>query len=350
MKNVSIIKVLFLVSCALLLFSNISSATDKVVIIPLLGTVGNARAANVMEGKTFSSKVAGKGVTGSLKLRAGAVLYTNSIGMEFSLIPAGSFIMGSPAGTGDTDHRPVWPEETGHWIFDSNNEPTTNERQHVVILTKSFYMQTTEVTQGQWEAVMGPGTNPSHFNTCGQNCPVERVSWTEANDFIDALNLKEGRAVRLNGRIMCLPNKQCYSLPTEAQWEYAARAGTVTAYYNGDSDQNLDNIFWYEQNSGDTTHPVAQKIANNWGLYDMLGNVAEWCRNRYCQDYPDGPVTDPDPDSYCGSDDRIIRGGCWYWNSMYERAAARTKISPDMHSNRVGFRIVLPPGQFVVIN
>lgn len=350
MKYISIIKVLFLIPCALLLFSNISSATDKVVIIPLLGTVGNARAANVMEGKTFSSKVAGKGVTGSLKLRAGAVLYTNSIGMEFSLIPAGSFIMGSPAGTGDTDHRPVWPEETGHWIFNSNNEPTTNERQHVVTLTKSFYMQTTEVTQGQWEAVMGPGTNPSYFNACGQNCPVEKVSWTEANNFIAALNLKEGRAVRLNNQIMCLPNKQCYSLPTEAQWEYAARAGTVTAYYNGDSDQNLDNIFWYEQNSGDTTHPVAQKIANNWGLYDMLGNVAEWCRNRYCQDYPDGPVTDPDPDSYCGSDDRVIRGGCWYWNSMYERAAARKNISPDTHSNLVGFRIVLPPGQLEVIN
>ena len=317
----------------LLLFSGYATAADRVVVIPLDGTVGNATAADVVKGKTFSSRTAGKGAIGTLEIRDGSTIYTNSIGMKFSLIPAGSFVMGSPAGTGDADHRPFWPAEGGRY---------SGEVQHVVTLTKSYYMQTTEVTQGQWEAVMGSGSNPSHFSSCGMDCPVEQVSWNEAQNFIDALNARENRT-----NCHTTPNT-CYSLPTEAQWEYAARAGTVTAFYNGDitqptgDDPKLDQIGWYEENSSSTTHPVAQKLANSFGLYDMSGNVWEWCRDGY-DTYPDGPVTDP-TDAVSGTM-RVIRGGSWYHYAGYARSANRGGTSPGYRSNILGFRLALPPGQ-----
>ena len=123
-------------------------------------------ASDVVKCKTFSSKAAGKGVDGSLEIRAGGTIYTNSIGMKFSLIPAGSFVMGSPDGITTV---PVSPAELGR---------SSDETQHVVTLTKPFYMQTTEVTQGQWQQMMG--SNPSHFTACGSDCPVEMVSWDDA--------------------------------------------------------------------------------------------------------------------------------------------------------------------------
>ena len=280
-----------------------------------LGTVGNATAADVVNGKTFSSKAAGKGVTGTLEIRDGSTIYTNSVGMKFSLIPAGSFVMGSPAGTGDVNHLPFWPLEAGR---------SSDEKQHVVTLSKSYYMQTTEVTQGQWLAVMG-GTNPSHFASCGMDCPVEQVSWNDAQNFIDALNARENRT-----NCHTTPNT-CYSLPTEAQWEYAARAGMVTAFYNGDitqiygDDPNLDKIGWYDQNSSSTTHSVAQKLANSFGLYDMSGNVWEWCQDWNFA-YPNGPVTNP---TGAGSGTtRVIRGGGWYDGARDARSADRRGITP----------------------
>ena len=167
----------------LLLFSGYAQAAERVVVIPLGGTVGNATAADVVKGKTFSSKAAGKGVNGTLEIRDGSVIYTNSVGMKFSLIPAGSFVMGSPDGSNDAAHPPLHLAELGRF---------SREKQHYVTLTKSYYMQTTEVTQGQWLAVMG-GANPSFFTACGMDCPVEQVSWNEAHDFIVLLNAKEGR-------------------------------------------------------------------------------------------------------------------------------------------------------------
>jgi formylglycine-generating enzyme required for sulfatase activity len=298
--------------------------------------VGNAVAADVLKDKTFSSKTAGKGVTGTLEIRDGSTIYTNSIGMKFSLIPAGSFIMGSPDGTGDTAHRPVWPAEGGRGGFES---------QHVVTLTKSFYMQTTEVTQGQWLAVMD-GTNPSYFDSCGMNCPVEMVSWNDAQEFIRKLNLDEGRAFILNGQYGCFGD--CYSLPTESQWEYAARGGTVTAFYNGNithpigNDPNLNEIGWYGQNSESTTHPVARKQPNNWGLYDMSGNVWEWCQDWHGA-YPDGPLTDPTGAS--SGTNRVIRGGSWDNSARHARSADQFSFTPDKHFNYLGFRLVLPSGQ-----
>jgi formylglycine-generating enzyme required for sulfatase activity len=319
-------------SCGImLLMCSAAPAADKVVVVPLGGTVGNATAADVINGKTFSSKAAGKGVSGTLKIRDGATIYTNSIGMEFSLIPAGSFVMGSPDGTGDTAHRPVWPSEGGR---------DSDEAQLIVTLSKSYYMQTTEVTQGQWLAVMG--SNPSDFDACGMNCPVEMVSWDDAQDFIDALIARENRT-----NCDIIPNN-CYSLPTEAQWEYAARAGTVTAFYNGDitqptgNDPNLNEIGWYRENSGNTPPPVAQKTANNFGLYDMSGNVWEWCQDWYGP-YPDGPVTDPT--GAASGSYRVFRGGSWLDYARFVRSAYRGRHAPGIRFVILGFRLVLAQGQ-----
>ncbi len=186
--------------------------------------------------------------------------YTNSLGQTFVLIPAGTFTMGSPS------------NEPGRY---------SDETQHQVTLTQPFYMQTTEVTQAQWETLMG--SNPSRFSGC-PTCPVEQVSWNDIQEFITKLNARgEGK----------------YSLPTEAQWEYAARAGSTTAFYNGGItetgggyDPNLDVIGWYYYNSNSKTHPVGQKAPNAWGLYDMSGNVYEWCSDWYGT-YPSTAVTDP---------------------------------------------------------
>ncbi|MBW2633820.1 MAG: SUMF1/EgtB/PvdO family nonheme iron enzyme, partial [Deltaproteobacteria bacterium] len=201
--------------------------------------------------------------------------YTNSFDMTFNLIPAGTFTMGSPTG------------ELGRY---------SDETEHEVTLTQSFYMQTTEVTQGQWQAVMG--SNPSSFDSCGSDCPVEMVSWNDIQIFLSNLNaIGEGT----------------YRLPTEAEWENTARAGSITALANGNIsvtdcsyDENLDALGWYCYNSNSATHIVAQKIANDWGLYDMHGNVYEWCQDWYGA-YPSTPVTDP-TGSASGSE-RVIRGG-----------------------------------------
>ena len=331
MKKNSTIRLLFITGTIVFLLYSHALAADKVVVVPLGSTIGNATASDVLKGKTFSSKKAGKGATGTLEIRDGSSIYTNSVGMKFSLIPAGSFVMGSSDGTGDTSHRPIWPSERGR---------NGDERQHVVRLTVSYYLQTTEVTQGQWLAVMG-GTNPSAFVGCGMNCPVENVSWNEVQNFIDVLNAKEGRR-----NCNTIPNT-CYFLPTESQWEYAARGGTVTAFYNGDitrlfgNDPNLNEIGWYDQNSL-ATHPVALKQPNNFGLYDMSGNVAEWCQDWYGT-YPDGPLTNPTGAS--SGSKRVIRGGSWYHHANYLRSAYRDFMTPDSNNYTVGFRIALSPGQ-----
>ena len=241
--------------------------------------------------------------------------FTNSLGMEFVRIPAGTFMMGSPT------------DEPGR---------LSDETQHQVTLTRDYYMMTTEVTQAQWEDVMGG--NPSFFSDCGGDCPVETVSWEDIQDFILALNASEG---------------QTYRLPTEAEWEYAARAETTTAFYNGGItntgctplDPNLNQIGWYCGNDNvdgnSTTHPVAQKQPNDWGLYDMSGNVWEWCQDWYGS-YLDGAVTDP-----TGSDtgsDRVLRGGSWYDNARDCRSAYRLSYTPSDPKNIFGFRLALSPG------
>jgi formylglycine-generating enzyme required for sulfatase activity len=231
--------------------------------------------------------------------------YTNSIGMEFVLIPAGSFTMGA----------------------DKNFEDASDDEtpQHRVRISKPFYLGTYEVTQAQWTAVMG--NNPSKYK--GRSNPVEQVSWDDIQVFIQRLNQKEGHTR--------------YRLPTEAEWEYAARAGTESTYSFGDDARELGKYAWYDENyrSG-STHPVGQKQPNAWGLYDMHGNVWEWVQDwygdRYYSDSPDTDPKGPSSGSY-----RVLRGGGWYFSAQYCRAAFRDFNSPDIRYYYVGFRLALSP-------
>ncbi len=223
--------------------------------------------------------------------------WTNSLGMEFVWIPVGNFLIGSPMDDADR---------------------FTDERQHEVWISEGYWMKRHEVTQGEWVAVMG--ANPSRFAICGPRCPVEQVSWEETQEFIGRLNSRESGS------------RYVYRLPTEAEWEYGARAGTTGARYGA-----LDAIAWYGNNSGRRTHPVGQKRANAWGLHDMLGNVWEWTGDWYGA-YPSGSVTDPDGPK-AGSA-RVARGGGWSNNARRVRSANRNSYSPGDRSYSIGFRLV----------
>ncbi|MGC9453018.1 MAG: SUMF1/EgtB/PvdO family nonheme iron enzyme [Oceanipulchritudo sp.] len=260
----------------------------------------------------------------------------------FALIPAGTFTMGSPT------------SELGRW---------SNETQHTVTLTRAFYLQTTEVTKAQWDAVAAQG--PAHGYTdlpAGRNGyngdasgthPVTEVSWV---DVVKWLNLKselEGLTpcYRVGGSVMktgtstptCDFTASGYRLPTESEWEYACRAGTTTAFYSGSItytfssplDPNLDLIGWYGGNSGGNTHPVGGKQANAWELYDMSGNVYEWCWDWYGT-YP-GTVTDPAGAS--SGTLRVNRGGIFNLRAENCRSAYRNHAAdPDIRINSIGFR------------
>ena len=224
-------------------------------------------------------------------------------GMEFVSIPSGSFEMGSP---------------------DSDPESWDIERPvHTVTLNYSFELMTTEVTQGMWEEVMGD--NPSFF-TGDLNRPVEKVSWEDCQEFVDAMN-------------DYFPDHE-YRLPTESEWDYACRAGTTTRYYWGnDPDHTLiDQYAWYDENSGVTTHPVAQKLPNAWGLYDMNGNVLEWCEDWYHDSYSGAP-TNGSAWLYPAGYYRVLRGGSWDYQARYCRSTERYNSSPDDRSFNQGFRL-----------
>ena len=183
-----------------------------------------------------------------------------------------------------------------------------------VLISKAFELQTREVTQAQWQAVMG--SNPSHVK--GPDLPVEQVSWDDAQAFIS----------RLNG----LGDFYRYRLPTEAEWEHAARAGR-TGPYAGD----LEAMAWYDPNSGQKTHPVATKAANAWGLYDMHGNVWEWVQD-WDSDYSASAVTDPVGPS--SGSDRVFRGGAWDFMEQGCRSAIRVGVPPGGSFYNVGLRLV----------
>lgn len=225
----------------------------------------------------------------------------------FVWIKPGTFLMGSPV-----------------------NEPgrKTDEIQHTVTLTQGYWMSDHEVTQEEYQAVMG--SNPSFFN--GTELPVERVTWNEAAEYCRKLTEQEMSAGRLaSGRV--------YRLPTEAQWEYAARAGT-TGSYAGD----LNAMAWYDSNSDNKTHIVKTKLPNAWGLYDMSGNVWEWCSDSY-GDYPSGAVIDPFSPNYSG-DVRVVRGGGWDANAILSRINRRGSGAPNFrHGSNGGFRSTLSSDQ-----
>jgi formylglycine-generating enzyme required for sulfatase activity len=214
--------------------------------------------------------------------------------LRFVQIPAGSFDMGSDSAKA-FDQNPV----------------------HQVTITRAFELQTTEVTQAQWVAVMG--SNPSHFK--GDDLPVDSVSWNDAQEFIGKLNALD-------------PEKN-YRLPTEAEWEYACRAGSKDARYG-----DLDAIAWWTHNSGQQTHAVGQKQPNAWGLYDMLGNVWELCAD-WKDSYPVRSVTDPTGPS--SGYYRVSRGGGWFDAASAVHATFRSSPEPTYRGSSLGFRLARGP-------
>jgi formylglycine-generating enzyme len=243
-----------------------------------------------------------------------------------ALIPAGTFRMGN-----STDH----PDG------DANEKPV-----HEVTITRPFLMGRTEVTQALYEAVMG--SKPGYFN--GPNLPVERVSWYDAVEFCNTLSRREGLDTCYSGNgasIVCDFMANGYRLPTEAEWEYACRAGTGTDFHTGNMmysntsplDPALDEAGWYGGNSGSATHPVGKKNPNAYGLYDMHGNVWEWCWDGYEIDYnAPGPAVDPRGPT---TRNRVVgRGGSWCYPASYCRSASRVCDALDSRDLNFGFRLV----------
>jgi formylglycine-generating enzyme required for sulfatase activity len=218
-----------------------------------------------------------------------------------------------------------------------------DETQHRVTVTRAFALKATEVTQAEWRAVMG--TDPSGFADCGDTCPVEQVSWFDAVDYVNRVSDAEGLPRCYADDVdRTFAGLDCtgYRLPTEAEWEYAARAGTQTAYHTGvntqtdcNDDPNLNLAGWYCGNSGDTTHPVGQKQVNAWGLYDMHGNVWEWVHD-WGAAYPAGAVVDPAGPA--SGELRVDRGGSWGDFAQSVRSALRFRNSPAFRGSFLGFR------------
>ncbi len=233
---------------------------------------------------------------------------TNSIGLLLKIIPPGTFMMGS--GSLGSDEAPP----------------------HQVTLTRPFYLGVYAVTQEQYTSVTG--RNPSYFNISSK-CPVECVSWQDAVEFCQMLS--------------ALPEEQVaarvYRLPTEAQWEYACRAGTTTDYSFGHLANHLGRYAWYNGNSDETTHPAGQKEPNPWGIFDMHGNVWEWCQDWFKADYyQDSPTTDPLGPHTASC--RVGRGGCWGLAPWDCRSTIRGGFKPSTRESYLGFRVALvPPGR-----
>ena len=251
-------------------------------------------------------------------------------------IPAGSFKMGSP--------------KTDSCRY--SNEPVLLP----VTLTRAYEMQTTEVTQAQFLTVMG--YSPSSFSTCSA-CPVENVSWHEAVAYCNELSARAKRTACYSCTGSGTKNVSCkehsasggkwvydckgYRLPTEAEWEYAYRAGSTTAFYNGPigsctgKDANADKIGWYLENSNKKTHPTALRLANAWGLYDMAGNVEEWCHDGYHQNLGTKAQTDP---VGAMNSERVLRSGSFFGAAYLLRGAVRYGQPPQKRANNIGFRCV----------
>lgn len=267
----------------------------------------------------------------SLDLDVETVDLGDGVKLELVWIPPGEFMMGSP--------------------YSEKGRSRDEGSRHRVRIKPGFWIGKYEVTQEQWQVIMG--NNPSFFK--GPNNPVEQVSWNDCQEFLKKLSLRKGKKFRL---------------PTEAEWEYACRAGTETALYTGrltiKGERNgpeLDAVAWYGGNSGVTysggydssgwgekqynhtkagTHPVGQKKANAWGLYDMIGNVWEWCQD-WKGSYSSGTKTNPQGPSSGGG--RVLRGGAWYTLAACCRSACRSGPIPDTRSSGDGFRVVLSASQ-----
>lgn len=232
--------------------------------------------------------------------------FTNSIGMVFKEIPSGSFLMGTATPNCPKDNPYTSQNEYEDCMSDIKKETP----QHKVFVD-GFYMQESEVTQGQWYEVMGD--NPADFKTGDANMPVEHVSWDDAKRFINKLNTKE--------------KTDKYRLPTEEEWEYAARAGTTTKWYCGDNESCVSSIAVTGTSS---PKPVKSKKPNAWGLYDMSGNVWEWTDSCWRDDY--------NSEKKC--DRKVIRGGSWTGDASATYSAFRGIFIPDVGTLILGFRLL----------
>ena len=224
------------------------------------------------------------------------------LNLDMLWVEPGTFTMGSPT---------------------SEEGRSNDETQHQVTLSKGFYLGKYEVTQAQWERVMG--SNPSRFK--GADRPVENVWWKEVTGFCEKLTELEKKAERL-------PAGMAYQLPTEAEWEYACRAGTTKAYSQGYiADTNAN----YRESEIGQTASVGSYSANPWGFYDMHGNVWEWCADRYQAIYPSGSVTDPS--GLSSGPTRVVRGGSWFFPGTDLRSAKRNYYTPGYRTGGLGFRV-----------
>ncbi|MDZ4859955.1 MAG: SUMF1/EgtB/PvdO family nonheme iron enzyme [Candidatus Hydrogenedentes bacterium] len=222
---------------------------------------------------------------------------SDAVSMDFIWIPPGTFTMGSP---------------------ESEPNRLENETPHEVVLTQGFWFGKYEVTQWQWEAIMS--SNPSR--KIGPDQPVEQINWFDCQEFIDKINAER---------------QGIFRFPTEAEWEYASRAGTNTAYFFGENSADLGAYAWYESNNRGSRHPVGRKLPNPWGLHDIYGNVWEWCADVYA-DYPSGSVTNPVGLATGGS--RVSRGGSWFVGGEFCRSAKREGTPEDNRHISRGLRLV----------
>jgi sulfatase modifying factor 1 len=247
---------------------------------------------------------------------------THPGGGEMILIPAGTFDMGCTTAQ----------QATGYCA--SPESPV-----HSVTLTHDFYMGETEVTQGEYQAVMG--TNPSYFSSCGSTCPVEYITWHEMAEYANALSVADGltECFTCTNGSCTTPNSPytCdgYRLPTEAEWEYAARAGTDYVYAGSNT---LGDVAWYSSNASSQTHPVAQKLPNDWGLYDMTGNVWEWVWDWYDSSYYSSSPSS-DPEGATSASYRVFRGGCLNNGASLARVAVRYGGTWSGRYDSIGFRL-----------
>ena len=229
----------------------------------------------------------------------------SGLGMQFVYVAPGTFQMGS--NNGGADEKPV----------------------HAVTISKGYWIGKYEVTQDEYQAIIG--SNPS--TSIGGRKPVQNVRWNDAVSFCQKLTERERAAGRL-------PSGYEYQLPTEAQWEFAARGGSASKSYMYSGGDNLDSVGWYEPNSSSVTHEVGTKSPNEKGIHDMSGNVWEWCRDWKGEYSGDSVV---DPAGPASGSDRVRRGGCWRNIPAYCRVAGRYGSSPDSGGARLGFRVVLAP-------
>ncbi len=214
--------------------------------------------------------------------------------------------------------------ESGGFTMGSDNGLPLEQPPHEVRIEKAFLIGTHPVTQAQWRALMGQ--NPSHFNR-GGTWPVDGVSWDAANAFCRRLSLACACDVRL---------------PTEAQWEYACRAGSTTEYCFGETARDLPDYAWFELNAGECTHPVGQKRPNAWGLYDMLGNVWEWCEDVWHDGYAGAPDDGRARLSEAERQPRrVLRGAAWDMDAFRCRSAYRSYEWKELATDRFGLRVIV---------